>query len=63
MTVPTPDESGQPSPVGPKWRLRVIQALSIAGPGVLTVYVPVLGTSILVVATIIASWIEYSSRK
>jgi hypothetical protein len=43
--------------------LRVIQALSIAGPGVLTVYVPVLGTSILVVATIIASWIEYSSRK
>ena len=63
MTLPTAEEDLQPHPTSTKWRFRLLQVVSIAGPGVLTVYMPVLGTPVLVVTGVILIWVERGSKK
>ena len=63
MTVPTAEEDLQPHSTSTKWRVRLLQLASVAGPGVLTVYMPALGTPVLVVTGVILIWVERGSKK
>lgn len=62
MSVPTPKEDLHPDQPKPKWRLRVLQGVSIAGPGVLAAFMPAVGTPLLVVTAVIAVWVEYGRK-
>lgn len=63
LTLPTPDEDLQPHPTSTKWRLRLFQGVSIAGPVALTAYMPALGAPVLLAATVTSIWVEIGSRK
>jgi hypothetical protein len=47
-----------PPPHRPSRRVRAVQVATIGGGGALTVFMPALGTPILVTATICLIWVE-----
>ena len=62
MNVPTPKEDLHPGEPKRTWRLRLVQGLSIAVPGVLAMLVPTVGTPLLVVTAVVAAWVEYGRK-
>lgn len=63
MTVPTEGDDHQPAPARTKWRMRLFQGVSIAGPAALTAYLPTLGVPLLVAAAVVSIWVGRSSMK